>query len=155
MKQAGILTFHKSNNYGAVLQAYALKCAIEEYGYCTHVIDYQYVEASRMSFLVFLKKKPSAKQLIHYCIKPLMKNRMALQRASNFNRFRAKYLDVSEKVSTEEEIAGLHYDLYICGSDQIWNYHITNHTFDPIFFLQFPSDAKKLIYAASSHNPPY
>ncbi len=155
MKQAGILTFHKSNNYGAVLQAYALKCAIEEYGYRTHVIDYQYVESSRMPFLAFLKKKTSAKQLIHYCIKPLLKNRMSQERAFNFNIFRAKYLDVSNKVSSGKEIAGLHYDLYISGSDQIWNYHITNQTFDPVFFLQFPSEAKKLIYAASSHNPPY
>ena len=155
MKQAGILTFHKSNNYGAVLQAYALMSVVNDLGYDTHVINYQYVESNRMPLSAFLKKKPSTKQMIHYCIRPLLKNKLGKIRASQFDRFRAEYMNESCEVKTSDDVADLHYDLYISGSDQIWNYHITNHEFDPVFFLQFQSDAKKLIYAASSQNPPY
>ena len=32
MKQAGVITFYDHPNYGAMLQAYGLKCALEELG---------------------------------------------------------------------------------------------------------------------------
>ena len=155
MKQAGIVTFHKSCNYGAVLQAYALMSVVNDLGYDTHVIDYQYVESKRMSFSAFLKKKPSVKQFVHYCLRPFLKSPMGKVRERNFQQFRTIYMNESAAVHTPEELSGLAYDLYISGSDQIWNYHITNHVFDPVFFLQFDTGAKKLIYAASSQNPPY
>ena len=37
----GILTFHRSNNYGAVLQAYALQNYLLEYGLDVEIIDYR------------------------------------------------------------------------------------------------------------------
>jgi hypothetical protein len=42
----------------------------------------------------------------------------------------------------------LNYDIFICGSDQIWNPNITS--LDPAYFLSFvPTDKKKIAYAAS------
>ena len=38
----GILTFHRALNYGAALQAYALKKVCDSLGYETHVIDYDF-----------------------------------------------------------------------------------------------------------------
>ena len=40
MKKLGILTFNRALNYGAVLQAYALKSVCENLGFETHIIDY-------------------------------------------------------------------------------------------------------------------
>ena len=40
-RTAGILTFHQANNYGAALQAFALKVYCETLGYETHIIDYR------------------------------------------------------------------------------------------------------------------
>ena len=41
-KTVGILTFHRALNYGAVLQAYALKQVCGTLGYDAHIIDYDY-----------------------------------------------------------------------------------------------------------------
>lgn len=41
-KTVGILTFHRALNYGAVLQAYALKWVCGEMGCDAHIIDYDY-----------------------------------------------------------------------------------------------------------------
>ena len=35
----GILTFHWSNNYGAVIQAYALLSKLKEFGHEAYIID--------------------------------------------------------------------------------------------------------------------
>ena len=41
MKKVGILTFHYSDNYGAVLQAYALRRIINQLPYCqAQIINY-------------------------------------------------------------------------------------------------------------------
>ena len=37
----GILTFHKSINYGSVLQAYALSKTLKDAGYSVEIIDYE------------------------------------------------------------------------------------------------------------------
>ena len=42
MKSAGILTFHDAHNYGAVLQAYALKKYIKKLGIDAKVINYHH-----------------------------------------------------------------------------------------------------------------
>jgi hypothetical protein len=39
--KAGIITFHSAHNYGAVLQAYALKTVIEKLGLECEIIDYR------------------------------------------------------------------------------------------------------------------
>ena len=36
----GILTYHRSHNYGAVLQAYALKTYLKSLGHHVDIIDY-------------------------------------------------------------------------------------------------------------------
>ena len=38
-KTIGIITFHQALNYGAVLQAYALKAVCEKLGAAVHIIE--------------------------------------------------------------------------------------------------------------------
>lgn len=40
MKKLGILTFNRALNYGAILQAYAMKRVCEGLGYESHIVDY-------------------------------------------------------------------------------------------------------------------
>ena len=40
-KKIGILTFHNAHNYGAVLQAYALKTKLNRMGYKAKILNYQ------------------------------------------------------------------------------------------------------------------
>ena len=42
MKSIGIITIHKINNYGSVLQAYALQKVCEDFGYEVEIIDYDF-----------------------------------------------------------------------------------------------------------------
>lgn len=42
MKSIGIITIHKINNYGSVLQAYALQKVCEEMGFKAEIIDYKF-----------------------------------------------------------------------------------------------------------------
>ena len=37
----GILTFHNAHNYGAVLQAYALRTKLRSLGYDAHIVNYR------------------------------------------------------------------------------------------------------------------
>ena len=40
MKKIGIITFHKAQNYGAVLQTYALQETVKSFGYDVVVLDH-------------------------------------------------------------------------------------------------------------------
>ena len=156
MKQAGILTFHRVTNYGAILQAYALKQVCDGLGYETHIIDYRgdEVEEKPAPIRNFLSGSYSVSSILK-CVREIMSYRGNKKRWSGFADFRNKYLNESVKCSNIAEIQDLGYDAYIAGSDQIWNYRITGDTFDPVFFLQFNTPARKVIYAASSQDVPF
>ena len=50
MKKIGILTYHRSINYGAMLQAYALRYTIQKLGYKVEVIDYGKIGQEKIFF---------------------------------------------------------------------------------------------------------
>ena len=47
MKRIGIITFHRADNYGAVLQSYALQKLFEQRGENVQVIDYRCEEIEK------------------------------------------------------------------------------------------------------------
>ena len=78
-----------------------------------------------------------------------------IPRRRKCNQFR-KHMKYSEPVTkgNMRAVSGK-YDIYIAGSDQIWDYKLTN--FDQTYFLDFPEKGKKKCsYAASigEHIPP-
>jgi len=63
-------------------------------------------------------------------------------------------MNLTEKLTSDELMQGKagEFDIYVCGSDQIWNPEIIseNRTIDPIYFLSFAGKkAKKISYASS------
>lgn len=155
-EKVGILTFHSALNYGAVLQAYALKETCDELGYETHIIDYAYkgideAVAPVRGFLAAKNKKRGFLKLA----REISSYAGDKKREREFLAFRHRYLAESVTCSSVREIEALDYDVYISGSDQIWNYRITGEKFDPVFFLNLHSPAKKVIYAASSQDTPF
>lgn len=128
--RVGILTFHDAHNYGAVLQAFALKKYIQKLGYEVKIINYHH-ETIPDGF-------------------PRYNNE---QRWDKFNAFIKDLIDNEEKVYTkEEELEKLDIDFWICGSDQIWNTEITRG-FNKGFFLDFTTKGKKISYAVSMGIP--
>lgn len=144
IKTIGLITFHGANNYGAVLQAWSLCKWLNIHGYRTEIIDYQSEEIYK-HYRIFrtyrYKEKPYS-----FGIDLLRYNKM-YKRNKHFAQFRNIYLNITKKAFYTNEdlkIIGDAYDLYICGSDQIWNPQLTVG-FDPAFFLDFVKDSSKKV----------
>jgi hypothetical protein len=115
----GILTFHCADNYGAVLQAYALQNKLAELGTECEVIDYQcpYIV---MGYRIFKKKVfQTPKSILRFFLNFIY----LLMRKWKFVRFRKKYLHLSSRISDTKSLEQVakKYDIIIAGSDQIWN----------------------------------
>ena len=141
MKKVAILTFHKSLNYGAVLQTYALKSIIKSFNVNCDVINYQYPVFNK-GYRIFYKSNFNYRNIIkHIYFVPKMK--------SLFNDFINKFLTDTKPLMTKD-LSSLNdkYDCFIAGSDQIWNGDLTDH--DNSFLLDFVKDTNKInAYAAS------
>lgn len=143
-KKIGIVTYYyDSINYGGVLQAYALTQKIDSLGYNVEQICYKKENDDKVSNkkYLYLIKKFIKKIIILWCY---------LKMSRRYNRFK-KFRDEiphSMNVYTDNNIENTikDYDIFVTGSDQVWN--LT--WFCPAFFLEFVSkNKKKLSYAAS------
>lgn len=148
----GILTFHRAHNYGAVLQCYALQELLKSLGYNVQVIDYRpnYIENA---YLLLPNRWVESRSIFHFLkmkIRDVILLPVRYIRGRRFKAFVNKYLDLSAPC-TEVNIPS-DYDVYIVGSDQIWNKSITKG-FDRVFFCDFGFEKKNrkyLSYAAST-----
>jgi len=145
-----LVTIHKANNYGALLQAYALQEALSTFG-DTELVDYdnEYLsmtlEPIRVSFSfhgILGMGKDLCRLLPRYRL------------IKKFKKFMAKRFVMTQSYSQNEllknKLPG--YDYYVVGSDQVWNSTCVSRTsdHDPVYFLEFaPEGAKKVSYASS------
>lgn len=155
--KVGIITFHKVNNYGAVLQAYALQKTIEGLGFECDIIDYSrknlrdVISWQKNKIKSYLKGKPdrqgySNREFINMVLTTLFFNNKII--ACKFNTFRKRYhLSRPVNSDTVKEL-NQKYDLFISGSDQVWN--CGRVVLDKNYLLDFVEDnEKKGSYAAS------
>lgn len=172
--KVAILTFARTNNYGATLQCYALNKYIQDLGHETFVLNVPLDDGSvrpikkniivrgvRFCFCIMkriLKGKCGKKQLSDYEIRYQLspEGRVWEQKYSDenmklFNEFRAKYFPNMTKEYFNFEDFEKDYpqaDAYVVGSDQVWNLKITRWQY-PLFFLSFVRDgSKRISYAA-------
>lgn len=146
------ITFHRAQNYGSVLQTYALKRYITnllmtEGYYCDYkIIDY-YSYVQRKLYSIFR---------CDFSLKSIVKNFVALihypqllKRQLLFDKFIDEHLELTCEYHTETELEQNKpiADIYISGSDQIWNVRATD--FSPVYYLSFLKKAKCISYAAS------
>lgn len=155
--KVGIITFHNVNNYGAVLQAYALQKSIMKLGGQCDIIDYHRKNLrdvllwQKNKILCQLKGRPdhqgySNMEFIHMFFNTMFFNNKKV--ATKFEDFRLR-LSMSRPVNgdTVKSLNGK-YDLYLSGSDQVWN--CGRVYLDKSYFLDFvDDDDKKGSYAAS------
>lgn len=129
-KKICILTLHFYENFGSVLQAYALRNAVSMLtGYSTDILpfkpankEYQYFQDNHLKY-GYLEKK------------------------EKFDIFRNEFCGMPNSTLSETELRDLSYDYYIVGSDQVWNPEITK--LNPAYFLDFVCEGIKISYAAS------
>lgn len=143
----GILTFHCANNFGAVLQAYALAKYLTSY-HEVYIIDYKPIYLLKTTFffptLNDYRKNPI--KSIKSTIKSILNSNNRLRMLRCFSAFKEKYLPLFE-FTDEKKLAT--FDTIIVGSDQVWNLEITKG-FDKYFWGDLiPENVKLISYAAS------
>lgn len=148
------ITCQNADNYGARLQTYALARRLQILGHEVEVIDYRpdYMTfRTRLFYMPKLSIKEYAKLILQYEIR-----KHDLRRHEAFEAFSQKYIPLSRKIyGSVEELKSFppKADVYIAGSDQIWNTEFRNGT-DPSFYLDFGNaSARKISYAASFATP--
>lgn len=149
-KNVGIITLHYSDNYGSVLQAYALQTYLEKHANLNAwIIDYiqKYDSINYKLFRTDIyRKRPQA------FLADILFLKSNQKRKASFEKFRKKKLHITlEKYYTLEQLKKLNrkMDAFICGSDQIWNFDCTNGI-DEAYFLAFvDKEKKKISYAPS------
>ncbi len=125
----GIVTFwSSSNNYGQILQCYALQKYLRNQGHDAFLIRYKPQQSNWGVFRVFVKLKLFLSNLFkkrtpRNCIdKNIIEERNFTYR--KFEEFRSEFL--KKTTITYKSIGELRSyppeaDVYVCGSDQIWN----------------------------------
>ena len=151
MMKIGILTFHCAHNYGAVLQCYATQEFLVSKGYEVEVINYR-PECLIAPYKIFDINRILSKSLVK-TLKSLLIELLVfysrVRRFIGFEKFIETRLNVGKEITPSTLPAD--YDIYIVGSDQIWNPKITGG-FDPVYFCDFPFSKgrkKYIAYAAS------
>lgn len=148
----GIITlYNNTNNYGGALQAFALTYYLESIGVEGRQISYDKNSYSNDG----IEKKFKLNKLlnpievyryINRFIKRKIYANLTKKRRECFNTF-LDFIPHTE-VFTRENISSVnnYFDVFIAGSDQIWNFN----WYDPTFFLDFvKSNKSKISYAAS------
>lgn len=147
MKHVGIVTIHKINNYGAVLQSYALNRHIRALGHDAKTIDFRTYRVAESYKL--LRPVENRMDLIRNAQALLYAGKLR-RRAERFDRFLEAEVPMTPDYYSNEELrrAQLNFDTYVCGSDQIWNTHCRNY--DDAFILEFARGrGERISYAAS------
>lgn len=147
------ITCHHSFNHGAMLQAYALQSYLQSLGHDVQVIDYRpyYMPQLHVNFnwvpnkcdYLFLR------QLYQIIKLPYLK--LEQRRRNALEQFFNKYISITDteyqSISDLKENPPIA-DLYIAGSDQIWNTSFQNGK-DAAFYLDFGEPGRRISYAAS------
>lgn len=156
------ITCHHVYNYGASLQAYALQHYLESLGHEVEIIDFNpWFHCDRYNPFWYPKNgkyAPVFKVLpfLRVLVMPFKAfvNGMFVTwgRKSAFDSFEKKHYHLSRrKYQNSEELKKYapSADIYIAGSDQIWNTYSENGK-EPAYYLGFGSKSvKRISYAAS------
>lgn len=149
MEKIAIITFHYAYNYGSALQAYALQTLLERKKYEINIINFLYkkdFEQYRLFRTNIYYKWPKA------FIADILFFNQNKKRKENFEIFAKKYFNLTQKrYYNYKDMKELNdkFDIFICGSDQIWNLDCTQGV-EPAYFLKFANkDKLKIAYAPS------
>ena len=145
MKKVLIVT-KIGKNYGALLQAYALKKVFEDKGCIVNILNYC-LESTMLTYAIY-PKITGYSSLIRFCKAFYVKKETKIS-VQRFLQFRKDQLNLTREYRNYSEVkaAPPDADIYITGSDQVWNPKIN---FDRVYYLQFGrSNAVRASYAAS------
>lgn len=124
----GLITYHYSQNYGAVMQTYATCRALKELGHEVEIVNIRQEEKRKLRHIAFLPKYKW------------------------FDRFMERfYPPQTSLVTSLEELkeSNFDYDCLLVGSDQVWNPMISGDKCLAYFLFFGNSKMKRISYASS------
>lgn len=161
MKISILSPYDLANNYGQQLQAFALQKFLRDIGHDAFLIRYDFSKGTKRSpFAVRLLKALNPVLLCNYLKTKNQKRKLRKDAAvhpRHFEEFREKNFFFGEKTYfsfAELESNPPDADIFIVGSDQVWNFGSARpwqtRNAMRLFFLDFAESGKKRIsYAAS------
>ncbi len=143
------ITIHYGVNYGSALQTYALCKVLQKMGHEVEVINYVPLKYNLWNEFSADKigKYPALIILGAFAIKAPEK----IIRRRKFSSFLKEYVPLTKKYTSTKELKDIfsNEDLFIVGSDQVWNFDYNGNE-DYTYFLDFVKDKNRCIsYAAS------
>lgn len=166
MKKIGILTFHRSYNYGAFMQCYSLStqiakdfpdCRVEVVDYCTRRMYENYPT----SFVPFVlgpnSKRNSINQMVKQVGKCVLDPHFLKRKRELYHGFDedintlqlSSFHIVSDEYKDLFKIIDENYDVLIVGSDAVWEYK--TYPFPNAYYPNYDFKRTKLLsYAASA-----
>lgn len=137
-KRIAVVTWGGLNNFGTVLQGFSLVTAIERLGYKV----YFYSKYQKKNKTI----KKTIKRLLTYLGFKRFKDKQSYK-YDIVNAFRRQYHhEILCKNSKEKQDFIKSIDVFVTGSDQIWN---TYFRYDPFFFWDFAGNRKRIAYSSS------
>ena len=134
-----IITLHSIYNPGSALQAFGLQKFLETEGYDTEIIDYR----PRYSTVGRNKMKGYLRKLLFH------NNEVKVKRKyEGFMSEKMKLSQVTYKTFNELKQAYRNNDIFIAGSDQLWNADYDCGK-DDAYYLDFTDSTRKIAYATS------
>ena len=150
----GTLTLHRSQNYGGLLQAFALQYVLKALGFTSEIIDYWYPGSNEALHGPTFGDCKTVKSKAMFVVDQLIFSIGSLRGQKLLRRQRS--IDFIKKYLSKDSYANypwlkeraIGYNAYICGSDQVWNPHF--RASDEALRLEFvPENCIKISYAAS------
>ena len=155
--KAAVMTWHTYDNYGSLLQAYALQRSFEKLGVESYLVDYDPESynpnnCTRASDWVKTQVRITLKKTLSGAKGPLASKVYPQwedeERKAAYNRFRSGFLRFTKECVNASDLFSLNdeFDIIACGSDQIW----APTRFNPHYYLDFAKDPERtLAYAPS------
>lgn len=154
MKKTSIITMQGVYNYGAVLQTVATCQVVRSLGSEPTVVDYN---PPRMNDYGSLKQIYQEAMRFHHaplkCMVIALLKYPAMKKAKKvFQTFCKAYIPLSRSYKNIKELKECppEADIYMTGSDQVWNPFFEGGVFDEAYFLCYAPDDKKKVSFASS-----
>lgn len=148
----GILTFHRAHNYGAMLQAYALKHVLHNMGHDVEFISYRQpkIEDAYKSWSWKYDSLLSIASNFKNFVSSIIMLPRKIKRRNAFMQFASRYLPESRGYDKKELLqVYLNYDAVFFGSDQIWTTRFLGE-FDDVLWGDIKLNfGRKIAYAPS------
>ena len=140
MTRIGMMTFLHNDNYGSILQAWALQKTLQDMGFDATHIDYAPSRQAKIRNLLLSGNSP---KLI---LEGMRKKSATGKMHGGFDEFRRAHISTTAPCRDHGALAKAaeDFDVLLCGSDQIWSPVWLN----PAYFLDFTAKPK-VSYAPS------